>query len=1081
LTVHLALLITSDGIALAHRQRAGHWTILGDAAFAAPDLDAAMTGLRAQADAREGEGAAAILVLPDDQILYTSLTAPTSDPEITAFRIEEGLEGLTPYSVSELVYDWRAVESDRVKLAVVARETLDEARAFAASHGFTAAGFGAMPPQERFPGVPLFDLSPEAHGLSFPEEGIAFGPDTWPDAPEPEPEPEAEPATDGGTGPEADAQDGAANQPDAEQDAVETRAEEPAAEAPDTDGDVSEDAAEEHETAGAEDAAAAEPKAEADPDATDPVPDEEDAAEPRPDDPAAEAEADEADRDPEEVLAAAAQRGATPPAFQSAWPEDGATAHAPLEDPALTGPVAPIEADDDLPPAPSAAVLAARKASEAFGRGDETPAFSARGEPFPAREDDAAPEAPRKSRIGGLSAGSIAEDEDDAAARGARNPLAERLSRVRDVSRERPRDPTAPDPDAALRPAPRREDGRAAKPVVPPRGRLGAAPTEPPRKGRLTGFVAPPTETGPAPEPGGARRTLGDRLSGFISRGREEAASEGSAEGPGRLTALGHALRTDDAPEGQDARASTAAQTEAADSNLATGLLGRNPDQGTGRSFRTGLLLTVILLILLAAIAVWSALFLPDSPVARLFGSAQVASEDPLDAPAPPAAITAPPAIGEIADVGVPPGRLLDEEPAVIAAAPVEAPVEPPLDSPGEPAPEPADEPLMEDEAAADGVEFVFPADDTATALAPGPPDAGAAEAPTVAAPATVPPLPPLPQAGLPSLEQATADYEQFGIWQLPPERPDVEPLDTLSDLTMASVDSTVGALDAVSLTPPRVDPAESFGRVPPPPPFGERPQTNAAGLVVATPEGVVTPDGVRVTAGSPPVLPIPRPAEAVVPEPAPVFSIEDAILGTFRPTPRPDDLGAVEPPALPNAAPETARASLAPQPRAPGAAQGAAGASLFVRAAGQADAEAAALAAPEIADATRFAVASSLVPPTRPGNMDALVASAVRSEPEPPAAAVEAAAIAPGPSIPTSADVARAATQRNELRLRDINLIGVTGTPSDRRALVRLPSGRFVRVGVGDRLDGGRVAAIGETTLQYVRNGRTVTLDIPG
>jgi hypothetical protein len=35
--------------------------------------------------------------------------------------------------------------------------------------------------------------------------------------------------------------------------------------------------------------------------------------------------------------------------------------------------------------------------------------------------------------------------------------------------------------------------------------------------------------------------------------------------------------------------------------------------------------------------------------------------------------------------------------------------------------------------------------------------------------------------------------------------------------------------------------------------------------------------------------------------------------------------------------------------------------------------------------------------------------------------------------------------------------------------------------VGVGDRLDGGRVAAIGEDSLQYVRNGRNITLDIPG
>jgi hypothetical protein len=73
-----------------------------------------------------------------------------------------------------------------------------------------------------------------------------------------------------------------------------------------------------------------------------------------------------------------------------------------------------------------------------------------------------------------------------------------------------------------------------------------------------------------------------------------------------------------------------------------------------------------------------------------------------------------------------------------------------------------------------------------------------------------------------------------------------------------------------------------------------------------------------------------------------------------------------------------------------------------------------------------------------------------VRPARQEPAAVIEAAAIAPGPSIPSNADVARAATQGNELRLREVNLIGVTGTASDRRALVRLPSGRFVRVGVG-------------------------------
>jgi hypothetical protein len=58
---------------------------------------------------------------------------------------------------------------------------------------------------------------------------------------------------------------------------------------------------------------------------------------------------------------------------------------------------------------------------------------------------------------------------------------------------------------------------------------------------------------------------------------------------------------------------------------------------------------------------------------------------------------------------------------------------------------------------------------------------------------------------------------------------------------------------------------------------------------------------------------------------------------------------------------------------------------------------------------------------------------------------------------------------------------IGLFNEHVNRSALVRLPSGRFVRVSVGDRLDGGRVAAIGESSLQYVINGRNVTLEIPG
>ncbi|MEC9251008.1 MAG: HAD hydrolase-like protein, partial [Pseudomonadota bacterium] len=53
--------------------------------------------------------------------------------------------------------------------------------------------------------------------------------------------------------------------------------------------------------------------------------------------------------------------------------------------------------------------------------------------------------------------------------------------------------------------------------------------------------------------------------------------------------------------------------------------------------------------------------------------------------------------------------------------------------------------------------------------------------------------------------------------------------------------------------------------------------------------------------------------------------------------------------------------------------------------------------------------------------------------------------------------------TLRNAINLNRINLIGVYGQPSDRRALVRLSNGRYRKVKVGDRIDGGRVLAIGD------------------
>jgi hypothetical protein len=652
------------------------------------------------------------------------------------------------------------------------------------------------------------------------------------------------------------------------------------------------------------------------------------------------------------------------------------------------------------------------------------------------------------------------ETAEPRAERTSRNPLAERLTRVRDASRARDTQKSAGAADKALKPAPRRGDGRSVRSVLPPPS--GKAPE---RKGRLTSLTASPGDSrvsdGAANAVAGVRTAVSSGLSGLLGRGRQsgdDAASApprrvlSDASGPGRLSALGAALRNDDTPHETPAPVApgrTHAPAEEDDTNITGGLLGRTPEEPTGPSLRTGLLLTIVLLILLAAIAVWSALFLPDSPVARLLGGAP-AEDTPALSQTPPAAITAPPAIGELAPAGAPPATLLDEtadpEPDVAATSP-------------------------DDEASADGL--------LAT------PEVAAVPEPT----APIPELPPLPQDAVPSLEEARALYEEYGIWPRPPERPDVASFDSLSDLGLSARDPDIPSLDAIALPAPRLDPAEVLQPMPAPPPFGAISPSQAALLTEPTAQGSVTAAGVRVTAGQPPVLAIPRPDAAVPPAPIPSFSIEDAILGTFRPTPRPEDLGAAAEPADPAVeTPTIQRAAIVPLPRSDAptgteAATTAAAASLFPRAGDPPEgAPPGDNTAPETEIlASAAAVQRSLVPAARPSNIDALVAAATPPEPAPQPVAVEPAAVAPAPAIPSSANVARAATQENAIRLRQVNLIGVTGTASERRALVRLPSGRFVRVAVGDRLDGGRVAAIGESTLQYVRSGRTVTLDIPG
>ncbi|MBU2358806.1 MAG: hypothetical protein KKB02_07765, partial [Alphaproteobacteria bacterium] len=153
------------------------------------------------------------------------------------------------------------------------------------------------------------------------------------------------------------------------------------------------------------------------------------------------------------------------------------------------------------------------------------------------------------------------------------------------------------------------------------------------------------------------------------------------------------------------------------------------------------------------------------------------------------------------------------------------------------------------------------------------------------------------------------------------------------------------------------------------------------------------------------------------------------------------------------------------------------------------------AAAAPRSSFTNRTALAVSIIPrpAPRPRNFAQVVARTRTVAPPPaaaaPAAPTRTAAVAATPAPPTivapsgnvPGGVARAATIDKAMNMRQMNLVGVYGKPNARRALVRLGNGRYVKVEVGSRLDGGQVTAIGDTALNFVKRGKTYALTLPG
>ncbi|SEO79167.1 hypothetical protein SAMN04490248_11284 [Salinihabitans flavidus] len=466
--------------------------------------------------------------------------------------------------------------------------------------------------------------------------------------------------------------------------------------------------------------------------------------------------------------------------------------------------------------------------------------------------------------------------------------------------------------------------------------------------------------------------------------------------------------------------------TKADESERMTIFGAREQQKIGGKPRYLGLVLSVLLLLFLAGVAAWATIFL-DGGIAGIFRNReapQIAASDTDTAPETDPG--AGPDAGMV-DTGLLPASNLPD--LLPDSAEIEG--------------------LNDDDAAMDSTRLSpsdTPLQDPDMDALPDPATREAAAPPERPDPASAPMDP-------------DARYAATGIWAAAPEQSPTPTAVPIDDLYVASIDDEIGALDAFAL-PQAPDRSSDIapGRIQSPPPPGTTFEYDERGLIRATPDGALTPDGVRVYRGKPAALPpaYPERAAAVISVASPELV---ARLAAVRPRIRPGGLVENNERAQLSGMTRSELASLRPRPRPE-----------TDKAAQEVD-----------TTPTERAIASSLTPRPRPGNIDAIVRAA-RAAP----AATQTAAAAPAasqtvaPSIPTTASVARQATVRDAINMRKLNLIGVYGSPSNRRALIRLSSGSYKKVKVGDSIDGGRVAAIGDDELRYVKSGRAVVLKMP-
>ncbi|MBT5296434.1 MAG: hypothetical protein HOL32_12905 [Octadecabacter sp.] len=1066
---NFALSLSFDGLRLMHRVPDG-WHLVGEVALDDADVTGSLDRLRAAAETLEPNGIATKLLIPNDQIKYLALDTTCAEEA----EVRDALHGATPYSVDELAYDF-AKGGGRTYVAAVARETLVEAQQFATEHGFNPISFAAIPEPFTYVGEAFFGATGEnsverdAEPVNIigqsdvvmaapiaevavqapvdpPADADAVDPIATPDledTPGAEVEPEVQQTFEMNEEPRADIAEDIEPVADIVEDILEDNA--PTAPTEDTvEAELTLNGDDDQPEAFIEDVAAAptadivdEPAPAGEPD----MEDEQQAPAPMF---ASRLRADRNEGRPADKLAEPPKQPRAEPTFARqnpptlAVPTDAGDASVPA--------VGALSRDVEITPAP--------KLSAQAPLADVAPPITG----------EAATALPPEAAVAAASLTVEPDAKDDAPAEAeARSAAATALGAASAVG------------GAVGGMFASRRMARAQAKTADVE-----APAEPAKKSVFGARKQPK----PKPVVGGKPRFLGLILTAILllfllAFAAFAALSEDAIAGWFGFVGQDTQIAADPASVPEVA-AAVPPETQAADASdvltvptAPTGGQVLSPEEATRIYAATGVWQrapripvnprTTTLDDMILGMAPASVTRVPASPLASassISGDALIAT--PIDPPAPDATFNFG-ADGLI--VATPQGTVTPDGILIIAGAP---PLNPPT-RPGTIAPEVTPQ---------DQIAAVIP--DAATPLTDAPEGVIViAGRPAIEPPVrtgTTPPAP-TPQAAALATGQAppVASDGLVVLAGSPSILPPIRPGTVAPSAIPAAVIQTPTpniASDApegqnVIAGPPPILPPVRPGTV--------APQNNADLDAVSTDIAAALNTGAAQTPDANTRRPLLRTANviqaAAAVANAPVLGALTASQASdFRPRTRPAGLA---PAPAPTPDPEPAPA---PQDAAEPAPTG-----LQISPEIAAAVQAAANRPNPIVNPTALAVPTSSRPDTRPRNMARIVARANQAQER---AAAQVASVAPravAPSGPTGGAVAQNATLDNAINLRDVNLIGIYGGSSDRRALVRLGNGRYVRVTVGDRLDGGRVTAISAGALSYTKSGRALTLEVAG